>query len=100
MIVHLHPAVLSVVALIAGVLGLLAFQKMGHLTRASMLTVTRIGIVLVGPALFLFGSSCLYFITHPEINSQQVAYYLRWPLLYLLTSINLWFIAVLFGREL
>jgi hypothetical protein len=100
MIIYLHPACLSVAALVAGVLGLLAFQKMGRLTRTSMLTVTRIGIVLVGPALFLFGSIYLYFITHPEINPQVYAYYLRWLLLYLLTSISLWFITVLFGREL
>lgn len=101
MIIHLPPVVLSFVALFSGILGLFAFQKIGHLTRASMLTVTRIGLTLLVPALFLFGAIYLYFITHPEISPQVYAPYVRWPLLYLLTSISLWFVAVLkFGRKL
>jgi hypothetical protein len=99
--IPLPPIYLSIAALTAGVLGLAAFSKLGRLTRTSILTVTRIGVVFVGPAIFLFGLIYLYFVTHPEITPQIYAPYIRWPLLYLLCSINAWFIVTLtFGREL
>lgn len=101
MIINLHPAWLSVAALVAGVLGLFAFRRMGHLTRTSMLTVTRIGIVLIAPALFLFGLMYVYFALHPETTTQVYAPYVSLPLLYLLISIAAWFVVTLrLGREL
>jgi len=98
---HLPPISLSIAAISAGVFALIAFIRIGKLTRTSMLTVTRIGMILVGPAAMMFGMVYLYFALHPELTPQDYAPFLRWPLLYLLCSINAWLIVTLtFGREL
>lgn len=68
--------------------------------RSSVITMFRIGMVVIGPALMVFGVLYAYFTFHPipiDVRQQLV----RVLLFYLFFALDTWLIALLkWGRNL
>ena len=94
------PHVLSVIAVVGGILCVFVIHKLPGMTRSSMLQMYRAGLVLLAGSMLTFGGLYFYIWTfEPSEAVRQIL--VRWILLYLFVSIIVWQVILLkWGKSL